>query len=197
MDQKVYHGSISPYDFAQSIAAAFNRGNYQVQQLNYNNQVVIQIATTGHSRSGGQTALTITLRPIEDGVIVELGEQQWLGIAASLGMSALSALTNPMNLLFRLGDIAQDIESLQLTDEVWKVIDQTAYSLGSSFALSERLRRIECAYCGTANPVGQSGCVACGAPLGDTHPVTCPRCGYVVAPGYSRCPNCNLILIKS
>ena len=196
MDQKVYHGTISPYDFAQSIAASFNRGNLHVQQLNYNNQVVIQIATTNQSHNGGQTALTITLRPIEDGVSVELGEQQWLGVAASLGMSALSALANPMNLLFRLGDIAQDIESLQLKDEVWKVIDQTAFSIGGTLIMSDRLRRIECTFCGTANPVGQPGCVACGAPLGDSHPVTCPRCGYVVAGGFLKCPNCNLILNK-
>jgi hypothetical protein len=197
MDQKVYHGSISPFDFAQSLVAAFNRGNYRVQQLNYNGHVVVQISTAHQTHAGGQTALTITLRPIDDGVSVELGQQQWLGVAASLGMSAFAALANPMNLLFRLGDIAQDIESLQLTDEVWKVIDQTAVSIGGSLTMSDRLRRIECVYCGTANPVGQPGCVACGAPLGDAHPSTCPRCGYVVAAGFSKCPNCNNILNKS
>ena len=194
MDQKVYHGSISPFDFAQSLVAEFNRGNYRVQQLNYNEQVVVQITTSNQPHQGGQTAMSITLRPIEDGVTVEVGEQQWLGIAASIGMTAITVLTNPVNLLFRLGDLAQDIESLQLKDEVWRVIDQTAQSIGGSFALSENLRRVECEYCGTANPVGQSNCLACGAPLGKVQPVTCPRCGYVVNPGFSKCPNCSTTL---
>jgi hypothetical protein len=194
MDQKVFHGTISPHDFAQTLVAEFNRGNYRVQQINYNEQLVVQIATDNYRHSGGQTALSITLRPIEDGVSVELGEQQWLGIAASLGMAAFTALANPVNLLFRLGDIAQDIESLQLKEEVWRVIDQTAVSIGGSLTMSERLRRIECVYCGTANPVGQPGCIACGAPLGDSHPTTCRKCGYVVSPGFIKCPNCNNIL---
>jgi hypothetical protein len=194
MEQKVYHGAISPFDFAQSLIAEFNRGNYRVQQFTQASQVVVQIATANYSRSGGQTALSITLRPIEDGVSVEVGEQQWLGVAASIGMTAFSALSNPMNILFRLNDIAQDIESLQLKDTVWKVIDQTAISIGGSLELSERLRRLECNYCGTANPVGQPACLACGAPLGNVHPQACRNCGFVVTSGFSRCPNCNAAL---
>ena len=182
---------MSPNDFAQSLVAEFNRGNYQVQQIKYNDQVMVQIATSIAPHSGGQTALSISLRPIEDGVNVEIGEQQVLGIAASLGMAALSAITNPVNLIFRMGDIAQDIESLQLKEAVWKVIDQTASSIGGSLAMSDRLRRIECHYCETANPVGQSACIACGAPLGGNHPIACQICGYVVDSGFEKCPNCH------
>jgi hypothetical protein len=195
MEQKVFHGSISPVDFSQSLVAEFNRGNYRVQQFNHGGQIIVQIATANYAQNGGQTALSIALRPIEDGVSIELGEQQWLGIAANLGMAAISALANPMNILFRLSDIAQDIESLQLKEEVWKVIDQTAISIGGSLELSARLRRMECNYCGTANPVGQPNCIACGAPLGGVHPVACPRCGYVVHPGFSKCPNCKTNLV--
>ncbi|MCE1255495.1 MAG: zinc ribbon domain-containing protein [Anaerolineae bacterium] len=194
MEQKIFHGNISPVDFAHGLIARFNRGNYRVQQVNNNDQIVVQIATANYARSGGQTALSISIRPVEDGVIVGIGEQQWLGVAASLGMSAFAALANPMNLFSRLDDIAQDIESLQLKDEAWNVINQTAASIGATMEISERLRRLECGYCGTANPVGQSNCIACGAPLGDVHPVACPKCGYVVPAGSKVCPNCKTVI---
>ena len=195
MEQKIFHGTISPIDFAHSLVAKFNRGNYRVQQINNNDQTIVQIATARYAQSGGQTALSITIRPVEDGVCIDVGEQHWLGVAASLGVSAFAALSNPLNLLSRLDDIAQDIESLQLKDEVWKVINQTAASIGASLEISERLRRLECSYCGTANPVGEPNCVACGAPLGDVHPMACPKCGYVLPPGSKVCPNCKANII--
>jgi DNA-directed RNA polymerase subunit RPC12/RpoP len=70
-------------------------------------------------------------------------------------------------LLGRLDDIAQDIESLQLSEDIWKAIDNFANLKGATFELSERLRRIVCEYCNTANPVGEPSCIACGAPLGE------------------------------
>lgn len=191
MEQKVFHGSISPMDLAQSLAAKFNRGNYRVQQFNNHNQIAIQIATASYAQSGGQTALSIMLRQIEDGVLIEVGEQQWLGIAASLGMTAFAAVTNPLNLFSRLDDIAQDIESLQLKDSIWKVINETAEVMEASTMISDKLRRLECSYCGTANPVGQPNCIACGAPLGNIHPITCPNCGFVIGAGIKQCPNCK------
>jgi hypothetical protein len=191
MEQKVYHGSFSPSDFAQSIVGKFNRGNYRVQQIKNNDQIIVQIATSNYAQAGGQTALTVTLHPIEDGVSIEVGEQNWLGVAASLGMSAFAAFSNPINILARLDDIAQDIESLQLKDDVWKTVSQTANSIGASLEISERLRRLECQYCGTANSVGASNCVACGAPLGDVQPIACPHCGYVLKQDTKICPNCK------
>jgi hypothetical protein len=112
-------------------------------------------------------------------------------VAASLGYSALAALVNPLNLLGRLGYIAQDIESLQLSDEVWKVIEAAAHAEGAGFELSERLRRIVCEYCGSANQVGASNCVSCGAPLGGAQPRTCKHCGFVITTSETICPNCK------
>jgi hypothetical protein len=114
-----------------------------------------------------------------------------LGVAASLGTTALWAIRNPFSLLHRLDDLAQDIESFQLNEEVWNTIDGLAQSIGASTAISERLRRVTCEYCQTANPVGASNCIACGAPLGNIQPTTCPHCGYVVTKGESVCPNCG------
>lgn len=191
MDQRVYHGKLSPNDFARALIAHFNRGNLRVHQLGGGEQVVIQIATTVQPRSGGQTALGITLQAHEDGVVAQVGKQAWLGVAASLGYTAISALRNPFSLLQRIDDLAQDIEYIQLTDEVWRVIEQTARALGSTYQLSEKLRRLVCDYCNTPNKVGEPSCIACGAPLGDMQPLTCGNCGYVVSKTERICPNCK------
>jgi RNA polymerase subunit RPABC4/transcription elongation factor Spt4 len=133
----------------------------------------------------------VHLDQIEDGVVVQMGEQAWLGLAASLGTTAVSALFRPLTILGRLDDIAQDVENIQLGDRIWRVIESSVDAVGASHALSERLSRLTCDYCGTANPVGQGACLACGAPLGDEQPRACNNCGFVVAPEAMKCPNCG------
>jgi Double zinc ribbon len=191
MDTKIFHGKINPDDLAQALVAHFNRGNFIVQKIGDNSKLAVQIATSQRAISGGQTALSVLFQKVDDGVAVQIGKQSWMSVAASLGFSALAALLNPWNLLGRLDDIAQDVESLQLSEEVWKVIDATARSLGSGYELSARLKRMQCDYCGVANPVGQASCLACGAPLGNAQPKTCPKCGFVVHPSEKYCPNCG------
>jgi predicted RNA-binding Zn-ribbon protein involved in translation (DUF1610 family) len=141
--------------------------------------------------SGGQTALTITIQKVTDGIMVELGQQAWLGVAASLGQTAFSLFRNPFNLIGRLDDLAQDIESLQLSENVWGVIARTAASAGASHQLTDRMSRLTCEYCGTANPLGEPACIACGAPLGEAHPTSCTNCGFVIKKHETTCPNCG------
>jgi hypothetical protein len=191
MDRRIFHGNINPNDIAHALMAEFNRGNMCAQVLGGKDKMAVQIATRTGTMSGGQTALTINIQTIEDGVMVEMGQQAWLGVAASLGQTAISALRNPLSLLGRLDDLAQDIESMQLNDRTWNVIDRTAATLKASYALSEKLTRIACQYCNSANPVGESNCLACGAPLGDVHPTTCHSCGFAVSVEEIVCPNCG------
>lgn len=191
MQQRIFHGSFQPEDIAQALKSHFDRGNLEVQQLEKNDLITVQIATSRSSAAGGRTALSVILQPVADGVSVTLGEQSWLGIAGDMGSTLLSAIWNPFSIINRLDDIAQDAENIQLVDEVWKVISTTAQSLGSGFELSEKLKRYCCEYCHTANPPGEPRCIACGAPLGDVQPSTCPTCGYVILHNETRCPNCG------
>lgn len=191
MDRRIFHGNIKPYDIAQALLGEFNRGNLHAQVIGQAGKMAVQISTRLGAPSGGQTALTVTLQSTDEGVMVEIGQQAWLGVAASLGQTALSALRNPFNLLGRLDDLAQDIENMQLSDRVWNSIDRAVRAAGASYELSERLRRVECDYCHTANPVGEGSCLACGAPLGSAQPVTCPHCGFAVSKAETICPNCN------
>ncbi len=197
MDQRIYHGMINPEDLAENLISYFNRGNFRVQQIGSGEKIAIQIATSQNPPSGGQTALSVYIQKVEDGVSVSVGKQTWLGIAASLGYTAISAIRNPFKLLERLDDLAQDIESLQLSELVWNTINQTAKSLGAGFELSERLRRSVCQYCLTANLVGAPSCVACGAPMGEIQPKMCDTCGFVLTSDETICPNCGTEIIKT
>lgn len=194
MEPRIFHGNLTPKDIANALIAHFNRGNFQASQYGKDKNVVIQIATHEHSKSGGQTGLTIQIQQVEDGVSVQIGEQGMLGVVASLGQTALSALRNPWNIVGRLDDLAQDVQNLQLSDEVWEIVEKTVHAAGASYELSERLRRTVCAYCNTANPIGEPSCVACGAPMGDVQPQTCSLCGFVVKQGEEFCPNCGAII---
>jgi hypothetical protein len=191
MEEKTFHGPVAPDDFARALVAEFDQGNLTVRQLGRGAAKVVQIASAPNSASGGKTAITIQLTEVEDGVHVRVGQQDWFGVAASLGLTALSALRRPALLLSRLDDLAQDIASLQLTTRIWQTIASTAEALGVSQELSERLRRLSCPYCHTANPVGAPSCVACGAPLGPDQPRSCPECGYIVDAGTQVCPRCS------
>ena len=191
MNQRIYHGQITPRETAQALIAYFHRGNYHTQQIGGGEQIIVQIATSNFRTSGGHTAISVTLRSLEDGIAVQVGKQAWLGVAASLGTTALRAIRNPFSLISRLDDLAQDIESLQLSEEVWQVIENLARTIGTGQALSDRLRRLACEYCRTANPVGASNCIACGAPLGDVQPLTCLNCGFVITKNETICPNCG------
>ena len=191
MDTRFFHGDITPHQVAQVLIANFRQGNLQVQQIGNDDEIIVQIATADQPSSGGQTAVAVSLKKTNDGIAVQIGKQSWLGVAASIGKSAMIAWSNPLGLLSRLDDIAQDIENLQITDQIVHIIDTTARSAGASFELSERLRRMICLYCNTANPVGEPSCIACGAPLGLIQPMTCKNCGFILTSTDQVCPNCN------
>lgn len=195
MTTRIYHGDIQPEDIARNLIAYYNRGNYQVQRYGSGDRLAVQIATRENRRSGGQTAMTANISRVEDGVSITLSNQMWFGLAASLGLTAISALRNPFTLINRIDDIAQDIESLQLEEAIWDVINQTARQHGTGQRLSERLSRTVCPYCLTANPIASARCLACGAPLGEVQPATCMQCGFVVSKQEKICPNCKQPLI--
>jgi hypothetical protein len=194
MEQRTFHGPVTPSLLAQALIAEFDRGEMRAQSLGEGEQVLVQIAGRLGQASGGRTALTVQLSQVEDGVLARLGQQEWLGVAASLGTTALWALKNPWTLLGRLDDLAQDLEAIQLTAHVWETLGGAAGSLGAAHQISDRLRRLTCPYCLSANEVGAPSCIACGAPLGPDQPIGCPRCGFVWPSRTAVCANCGLSL---
>ena len=191
MDRRFFHGKFTPVNVAQALLAEFNRTNLQAQTMGTKERMVVQIATRPGAMSGGETAVTVTSEQAPDGVMIQLGQQAWMGTAASLGWTALTALKNPLSLLGRLDDLAQDFENLQLVENIWKAIGRAAEAADASHELSERFKRVTCAHCGVANPLGEPACVACGAPLGKAQPKTCRNCGFLILHDETLCPNCG------
>ena len=191
MDQRTFHGELTAKDLANALIAKFNQGAMRAQQRGRGKNVVVQIGTSRARRSGGATATTVYLSEVEDGVHVRVGEQQWLGLAASFGKTALMTLLRPSSLISRLDDVAQDISSLTLADRIMDTLKDTAATYGASYKITQRLRRLTCPYCATANPVGDPSCVACGGPLGYRQPIACDNCGFVSEAGTSICINCG------
>ncbi len=196
MEHRTFHGEITPDSLAQALLSEFNRGNLRAQQVGRGDQVMIQIATREGAASGGKTGLSVSVQKVEDGVTVALGQQEWLGTAASLAQTGLSALLNPWSLIGRLDDLAQDISSLSLAEQIWASIERHARARGAAKEISERLRTVTCPNCSTANPVGAPRCVSCGAPLGDVQPLACQNCGNVMTAGAKFCSNCGAPMTK-
>jgi predicted RNA-binding Zn-ribbon protein involved in translation (DUF1610 family) len=194
MTERSYHGNLQPADLAATLIATFNQGNLQCQQVGQGDKVTVQIATRQAPHSGGQGALTVNIQRNADGVTVGIGQQEWLGVAASLGQSALVTLMNPWNIVGRLDDIAQDINTLTLEQQAWDAIDKYAHTAKATQTLSARLATLTCPYCDTANKVGAANCISCGAPLGDAQPIACPKCGNVMPPRTKFCANCGTAL---
>ncbi len=191
MEPRIFYGNITPRDIANAITADYHRGNLRTQVIGNDQRLVVQIATSNQPVSGGTTAITVTIQKLPDGVSVQMGQQTWLGVAASLGQSAFWTWLNPWNIINRIDDIAQDIEHLQLSEKVWKTVENTMRLAGVSTELSERLRRNVCPYCGTGNSIGEGRCIACGAPMGAIQPRTCTNCGFVLKKEEVFCTNCG------
>jgi membrane protease subunit (stomatin/prohibitin family) len=192
--QRTYHGDIVPSEMADALVAAFNQGNMQAQQIGEGDKVMVQIAVRRGAQSGGKAALSVTIQKVEDGVSVALGQHEWLGAAASLGQTALGALTNPLSILGRLDDLAQDLTSITLNDKVWEVVEKFARAAKVTKTISERLQSVTCPYCSAANKLGAAECENCGGPLGEAQPVSCPKCGNVMPPKSKFCANCGTAL---
>ncbi len=194
MDQRTFHGEIDPDDVAEALVAAFNQGNLRAQKVGTGSKIMVQIAKRAGAASGGNVAVTLSIQRHEDGVTVTIGQEEWLGVAASLGKSAFSALRNPLSLLGNLDDIAQDIASLQLKERIWQSVEKFAVAARATKTLSERLQTVTCPYCQAANKVGAADCENCGAPLGEVQPIACAKCGNVMPPRSKFCANCGTAL---
>lgn len=194
MSERTYHGNIVPADMATALIAAFNQGNLGCQQIGQGDKLMVQIATRDFAQSGGRTALAVTIQKVTDGVTVSVGQSEWLGVAASLGQTALATLLNPWNLINRLDDIAQDITSLSLEQKAWEALEHYSRTVQTTKTISARLQAVTCPYCQTANKIGVADCENCGGPLGEAQPVSCPKCGNVMPPKSKFCANCGTAL---
>ena len=192
MEQKTYHGDIVPQELADVLVNRFDRSDLMARKTGGPDRVVVQISTRPHFlRDEPHTSLAVTIVRAEDGVTVTVGEQQMLGVAADLVRTGIAALVNPLLLIGEIDNIARNVSKLNLPQEVWKVVEEYMRSVGAGLGMAPGKMLITCRYCGVGNPVGQGQCSACGAPLADVQPITCPRCGQLLARDVKFCTRCG------
>jgi predicted RNA-binding Zn-ribbon protein involved in translation (DUF1610 family) len=152
---------------------------------------MVQIATRDWGWGAARSALSIGIAPVDGGVRVTLGQQQWLDAVASLAVTGLGMLVNPLFLLQRIDDIARDVGKLTLPDRVWDAVEHYVDSVGAKLGMSEKQLMVTCPYCGVGNPIGVGRCSACGGSLADVQPVACPDCGFISQKDARFCSRCG------
>lgn len=190
MDQRTYHGDLNPDEIANTLVARFNQGDHVAQRLNQDDRVIVQVGTWGEHRRV-ENALTVNISKTPDGVNIAVGEQQWLGAAADLAQAGLGALFNPFSLLRNLDDIARDVSSFSLPQQVWQTVEEYCKSVGAGLGGASAQMTVGCPYCGAANPTGAPTCSGCGAPLGNVQPIYCPQCGQAAPHNAKFCGRCG------
>jgi len=169
MESRTFHKPVTAAGLVAALAAHFDEGHIttrvQVVSPTYS---VVHIDTIEMDRGGRRrTALSINVVQKDEFVEVSFDEQDVLGPAGDLLGVGLRALRNPLTAIGRLADVADDLETLSISESVWKAVEHYAANAREP----EGPRDIViCPYCMTANKVGVLKCPACGAPLGDVQP---------------------------
>ena len=190
MQQKTYHGKISPQDLANALVGRFTGDDMAAVVSGQGASLIVNISSSGWE--GGRTALAVGLSTVADGVMVTVGDQNILGVAADLVQTGLSALHNPLTLIGEIDDVARNVERLNLPQLVWETVDHYCQSVGAG--LTPEPTTVTCPYCGVLSPIGTGQCPACGAPLGRFQPITCPQCGKLLPADLKYCTRCGASL---
>ena len=164
MKQFLIERSVQPKEFIDRLAFEFDNATFDVLiQQNLKDQNVAKIITDSRTLSESQTSLIVVAELTEKGLLVTVSDQEWGGIAASLGTTVVAAILNPINLVGRIDDLAADVQNLQLGDKVEQFIRNFSDNMvNKSSALAPKS---VCKYCRSRNEDTATHCASCGAPL--------------------------------
>jgi hypothetical protein len=145
MEQRVYHGDVSPGDLADFLVQHFDpRENLQAQKIGEGESLLVQIGR-GDQPKELRHAVSVAITRAPDGaagIAVTLGQQQWLSptmatYAASMGL--ISVLVTPWALFALLWPMSEMIGSRTLPGEIWESIDVYMASRGATRAEERQL----------------------------------------------------------
>ncbi len=145
MEQRIYHGPVTPQDLADHLIAHFDPlENLQAQVVGKDGAIIVQIGR-GDVPADLRHAVTVAIasdRTIDGGVIVTLGQQQWLtpqmaGFAAVMGLVAV--MITPWALFALLWPVSEAVGSSTLPADVWGAIDLFVAGHGGSLEHTEQL----------------------------------------------------------
>lgn len=191
MEQRTYHGKITPDELAQALTARFDGDDLSATVTGEEGKLLVSISSSGWQ--GGRTALQVGLSAVSSGVLVTVGEHDVLGVASDLLQTGLAALVNPMSVIGEMNDVARNVERLELPRLVWETVDHYASSVGAGLTPDPVV--VTCPYCGVDSPIGVTKCSSCGASLASAQPLTCGRCGKILPADLKFCTRCGAPLV--
>jgi hypothetical protein len=145
MEQRTYHGQLDPHELADFLVQHFDpQPNLQAQKIGEGASNLVQIGR-GDVPKDIRHAVTVAISRLPDdqpGLIVTMGQQQWLTtrMATYMAMMGLiSVLVTPWALFALLWPLSEAAGSTTLPHEIWNAIDTFLAGQGATLAQSQEL----------------------------------------------------------
>ncbi|GAB4482354.1 MAG: hypothetical protein Kow00124_31110 [Anaerolineae bacterium] len=169
METRTYRWPVTARSLAEALVTQFSQGHFVAQAQHVNDHYFIVHIGTEEIDRGGRVRNALSISIVEKGEEVHVTlEHNVLGAAGDLLETGLRAMRNPLALAGRIAAAADDLETLQLPDKVWEIIEALAANITPRDARRKDI--VICPYCSTASPIGVLKCPSCGGPLGDVQP---------------------------
>lgn len=146
MEQRIYHGDISPESLADFLVGHYDpQENLQAQKIGQGSANAVQIGrgdVPQDLRHAVTVAITRTSGEEAPGVVVTMGQQQWLTpkmatYAAVFGL--LGVLVTPWALFALLWPLSDAVGSSTLPGDIWNTIDNHIISQGGTLGRAQEL----------------------------------------------------------
>ncbi len=192
-DQKIYHApGIDVQKMGKDLEQWFQSRELETQVLPGVGGVTVQSRMKKQWLLRGSLALTVTITPQGENLLVQAGAAKWAVHAVS-GVAAAIVFW-PLLAIPAYGAYKQK----ELIDETWAFIDRyiaaggnmpipSPVTVSAPAVAPAHTARITCPSCGQSVAEGAKFCPNCGAKLA----LECAECGAPVAPGAKFCSNCG------
>jgi len=199
-DQKTYHApGLDLQQLGQSLMQFFQSKGYQTQVFPGPSAGGITVQAKKGSAmitTATSQALTVTMTPQGDNLVVQTGGARWTEKAVSGVVSAL--VFWPLAALPAYGAYKQK----EIIDQTWQFLDQYIAAAGGTFmgmgapmaapmmatpVAPAAAPQARCPSCGQPVRAGAKFCANCGASL----VLACAKCGAELRPGAKFCDSCG------
>jgi hypothetical protein len=194
-DQRIYKAvNLDVHQMASELVRWFEGQDMEAQVVDYGQGGTMIQARAKDFIKKYSVALTVTITPQGDTLLVQTGSAKWAANAVSAVAAAI--IFWPLLALPAYTSLKQK----ELIDDTWQYIDRVMATAGS--ALSSGMgtpspatpapaapapAAVTCPACGETVRPGARFCEHCGTPLA----AACPKCGAVVRSGAKFCDSCG------
>jgi hypothetical protein len=145
VEQRVYHGAITPNELAEFLIQKYDpQPDLQAQLIGQGDALAVQVGR-GDVPEKLRHAVTVGITrsdESEQGVVVTLGQQQWITpqmatYAAMIGL--VSLLVTPWALFALLWPVSEMVGNTSIPADIWNNVETFALSRGATLVRTEQL----------------------------------------------------------